>query len=71
MAAMSQASDGFELRDSLIALPKRVLPMLALIPFLSTGLGIYLVATDNSESVRTAAILLSRSLLPLLPSRSD
>jgi hypothetical protein len=55
---MSQASDGFELRDSLIALPKRVLPLLALIPFLSTGVGIYLVATDNSESVRTAAILL-------------
>jgi hypothetical protein len=55
---MSQPSDSFELRDSLIALPRRLLLLIAAIPLLAAGLGGYLIFSTASESVRTAAILL-------------
>lgn len=63
---MSQTSDGFELRDSLIALPKRFLLLAAGIPLLSAGLGICLLVSAESDGVRTAAILLITLSAPAL-----
>ncbi len=63
---MSQTSDGFELRDSLIALPPRVLLLIACIPLLAAGLGVYLIFSTKSDSVRTAAILLITLSTPAL-----
>jgi hypothetical protein len=63
---MSQTSDGFELRDSLIALPKRFLLLVAGIPVLSAGLGIYLIVSAEPDSVRAAAILLITLSAPAL-----
>lgn len=63
---MSQTSDGFELRDSLIALPQRVLLLIAGIPLLAAGLGVYLIFSTKSDSVRTAAILLITLSTPAL-----
>jgi len=63
---MSQTSDGFELRDSLIALPQRALLLIAGIPLLAAGLGVYLIFSTKSDSVRTAAILLITLSTPAL-----
>lgn len=63
---MSQASDGFELRDSLIALPQRVLLPIACIPLLAASLGVYLIFSTASDSVRTAGILLITLSTPAL-----
>jgi len=63
---LSQTSDGFELRDSLIALPQRFLMLIACIPLLAAGLGVYLIFSTNSDSVRTAAILLITLSTPAL-----
>lgn len=63
---MSQASDGFELRDSLMALPQRLLWLIAAIPCFSAGLGIYLIFSTKSDSVRTAGILLITLSTPSL-----
>jgi hypothetical protein len=63
---VSQDSAGFELRDSLIALPQRLLLLIAAIPFFSAGLGIYLIFSTKSDSVRTAGILLITLSTPSL-----
>ena len=63
---MSQASDGFELRDSLIALPQRLLLLIACIPLVAAGLGVYLLFSETSDSVRTAGIVLITLATPSL-----
>jgi hypothetical protein len=63
---MSQTNDGFELRDSLIALPPRFLLLIACIPLIAVGLGGYLIVSTGSDSVRTAAILLITLSAPAL-----
>jgi hypothetical protein len=63
---MSQASDGFELRDSLIALPQRSLLLIASIPLLTSGLGVYLIFSTASGSVRAAGALLITLSTPAL-----
>jgi hypothetical protein len=63
---MSQAGDGFDLRDSLIALPQRFLRLVALIPSLAVSLGVYLIFFSESNSVRAAGILLITLSAPAL-----
>jgi hypothetical protein len=55
---MGPANSSFDLRDSLIALPHRSLLLIACIPLAAAGLGIYLIFTTASDSVRTASVLL-------------
>ena len=63
---MSQNSDGFELRDSLIALPQWLLPLLACILLLAVSLGVYILFSSESDSVRTAGLLLVTLSTPAL-----
>jgi len=63
---MSQASDGFELRDGLLALPLLFLLLIACIPLVAASLGVLLIFSTESDSVRTAGILLITLSAPAL-----
>jgi hypothetical protein len=64
--AMSQASDGYDLRDSLIALPQRLLLLIACIPLAAVGLGVYLIFSETADSVRASGSLLITLSTPAL-----